>query len=178
MSNGAAGTLACSQVAAGEMNELLLRIYGEKGSLEWRQQDPNRLIVKRLDRPEEIHHAAMNYLSSDALAVARVPAGHPEGYLEAFAVLYREFADALMAWKQGNKKFRCRPRCPGLMQACAACALLSVLSRATAKKAGWNSKDRLLAPGIQHCGVGIEARRRAMERIGAEIQKRLRGERR
>ena len=63
MSNGAAGTLACSQVAAGEMNEVHLRIYGEKGSLEWRQQDPNRLIVKWLDRPEEIHHAAMSYLS-------------------------------------------------------------------------------------------------------------------
>ena len=68
----------------------------------WRQQDPNRLIVKWLDRPEEIHHAAMSYLSADALAVARVPAGHPEGYLEAFAVLYREFADALIAWKQGK----------------------------------------------------------------------------
>ena len=79
MSNGAAGTLACSQVAAGEMNELRLRIYGEKGSLEWRQQDPNRLIVKWLDKPEEIHHAAASYLGSDARAVARTPAGHPEG---------------------------------------------------------------------------------------------------
>jgi predicted dehydrogenase len=102
LSNGAAGTLACSQVAAGEMNDPQIRIYGEKGSLAWRQQDPNRLIVKGLDRPEEILHAAMNYLSADALAVARVPAGHPEGYLEAFAVLYREFADALVAWKQGQ----------------------------------------------------------------------------
>jgi len=102
LSNGAAGTLACSQVAAGEMNDPQIRIYGEKGSLAWRQQDPNRLIVKGLDRPEEILHAAMSYLSADALAVARVPAGHPEGYLEAFAVLYREFADALVAWKQGQ----------------------------------------------------------------------------
>ena len=102
LSNGAEGTLACSQIAAGEMNEMHLRIYGEKGSLAWRQQDPNRLIVKWIDRPEEIHHAAMNYLSGDALAVARVPAGHPEGYLEAFAVLYREFAGALAAWKQGS----------------------------------------------------------------------------
>jgi predicted dehydrogenase len=102
MNNGAAGTLACSQVAAGEMNEMHLRIFGEKGSLEWRQQDPNRLIVKWLDRPEEIHHASMGYLSRDALAAARTPAGHPEGYLEAFAVLYREFADALNAWKQGT----------------------------------------------------------------------------
>jgi predicted dehydrogenase len=104
MSNGAAGTLACSQVAAGERNEFRLRIYGEEGSLEWRQQDPNRLIVNWLDRPEEIHHASMGYLSSDARAVARTPAGHPEGYLEAFAVLYREFAHALIAWREGMAK--------------------------------------------------------------------------
>ena len=58
--------------------------------------------MKWLDRPEEIHHAATSYLSGDALAVARVPAGHPEGYLEAFAILYREFAGALSAWKQGQ----------------------------------------------------------------------------
>jgi predicted dehydrogenase len=103
MSNGAAGTLACSQVAAGEINELLIRIYGEEGSLQWRQQDPNRLRVKWLDKPEEIHHAAASYLGSDAKAVARTPAGHPEGYLEAFAVLYSEFADALIAWKQGKQ---------------------------------------------------------------------------
>jgi predicted dehydrogenase len=103
MNNGAAGTLACSQIAAGEMNEMRMRIYGETGSLEWRQQDPNRLIVKWLDGPEEIHHAAAGYLGKDALAVMRVPSGHPEGYLEAFAILYREFADALVAWKQGEK---------------------------------------------------------------------------
>ncbi len=102
MSNGSAGTLACSQVAAGELNQVRLRIFGERGSLEWLQQDPNRLIVKWQDGPEEIHHAAAAYLSADARAVARVPSGHPEGYLEAFAVLYREFADALIAWKQGS----------------------------------------------------------------------------
>ena len=102
LSNGAAGSLACSQVAAGELNEVRLRIYGENGSLEWRQQDPNRLIVKPIEGPEEIHHAAAPYLSADARAVARVPPGHPEGYLEAFAALYREFADALIAWKQGE----------------------------------------------------------------------------
>ena len=58
--------------------------------------------MKWLDKPEEIHHAATSYLGGDARAVARTPAGHPEGYLEAFAVLYREFADALIAWKQGK----------------------------------------------------------------------------
>jgi predicted dehydrogenase len=102
LSNGAAGALGCSQVAVGEMNEMHLRIFGDKASIEWRQQDPNRLIVKSLNGPEEIHHASMGYLSRDAQAVARTPAGHPEGYLEAFAVLYREYADALVAWKNGQ----------------------------------------------------------------------------
>ena len=102
MNNGATGTLACSQVAAGEMNDPRIRIYGETGSIHWRQQDPNCLTVKWLDGPEEIHHAASSYLGKDALSVARTPAGHPEGYLEAFAVLYREFADGLMAWKEGK----------------------------------------------------------------------------
>lgn len=102
LENGATGTLMASQVAAGEMNELRLRVYGEKGSIDWRQQDPNRLMVKLLDGPEEIHHAAAGYLGQDAKAVARVPAGHPEGYIEAFAVLYREFADGLVAWRAGS----------------------------------------------------------------------------
>ena len=114
LNNGSAGTLACSQVAAGELNEMRMRIYGEIGSIDWRQQDPNRLIVKWLDGPEEVHHAAAPYLGPDALAVARVPSGHPEGYLEAFAVLYREFADALVAWQQGNAN-PLPPTLPGIV---------------------------------------------------------------
>ena len=103
MEGGASGTLMASQVAAGEGNGLRLRVYGENGSIDWKQEDPNRLRVKWLDGPEEIRHAAGGYLSADALAVARLPGGHPEGYIEAFAVLYREFADGLIAWKGGNK---------------------------------------------------------------------------
>jgi len=100
LNNGATGTLITSQVAAGEGNGLRLRVYGEKGSLEWRQEDPNRLRVRWLDRPEEIRHASGAYLTAGARAVTRLPGGHPEGYLEAFAVLYREFADGLEAWRE------------------------------------------------------------------------------
>jgi predicted dehydrogenase len=100
LEGGASGTLMASQVAAGERNCLRLRVYGEKGSIEWRQEDPNRLSVKWLDGPEEIRHAAGGYLGADARAVTRLPGGHPEGYIEAFAVLYREFADGLVAWQQ------------------------------------------------------------------------------
>ncbi len=114
LNNGATGALIASQVAAGEGNGLRLRIYGEIGSLEWRQEDPNRLRVKWLDRPEEIRHAAGSYLSEDARAVTRLPGGHPEGYLEAFAVLYREFADALEAWQAGQKN-PVPPTLPGIV---------------------------------------------------------------
>jgi predicted dehydrogenase len=103
MSNDAQGVLMTSQIAAGEGNGLRLRVYGENGSLDWRQEDPNRLRVKWADGPEEIRHAAAGYLSADARAVTRLPGGHPEGYLEAFAVLYREFADVLNAWQQSRK---------------------------------------------------------------------------
>jgi predicted dehydrogenase len=102
LGNGASGVLMTSQVAAGERNGLRLRVYGEAGSLEWAQEDPNRLRVKWLDGPEEIRHAAGSYLCDGARAVTRLPGGHPEGYLEAFAVLYREFADGLIAWKDGK----------------------------------------------------------------------------
>jgi predicted dehydrogenase len=104
LEGGASGTLMASQVAAGERNGLRLRVYGEKGSIEWRQEDPNRLSVKWLDGPEEIRHAGGGYLGADARAVTRLPGGHPEGYIEAFAVLYREFADGLIAWRQDRSQ--------------------------------------------------------------------------
>jgi predicted dehydrogenase len=102
LSNGASGVLMTSQVAAGEGNGLRLRVYGEKGSIDWKQEDPNRLRLKWLDGPEEIRHAAGGYLSGDARAVTRLPGGHPEGYIEAFAVLYREFAEVLTARSRGE----------------------------------------------------------------------------
>jgi predicted dehydrogenase len=102
LDNGASGTLMASQVAAGEGNGLRLRVYCENGSFEWQQEDPNRLRVKWLDGPEETRHASGAYLSGAALAVTRLPGGHPEGYIEAFAVLYREFADALIGWQKGE----------------------------------------------------------------------------
>jgi len=102
LENGASGVLMASQVATGEGNGLRLRVYGENGSIDWRQEDPNRLHVKWGDAPEQVYHAAGSYLSPGVRSVTRLPGGHPEGYIEAFAVLYREFADALPGWKQGD----------------------------------------------------------------------------
>lgn len=102
--DGATGVLTASQVAAGEENALKIRVYGENGSLEWEQMEPNTLIVKWLDKPAEILRAGSGYtdrLSSYATHNCRTPGGHPEGYLEAFGNLYRNFALTLSAKIEG-----------------------------------------------------------------------------
>ena len=95
--NDASGVLIATQVAAGEENNLAIKIYGEKGGMEWNQQEPNTLLVKWLDKPAEIFRAGSGYLSSFAKNNCRTPGGHPEGYLEAFANIYRNFALTLSA---------------------------------------------------------------------------------
>ncbi len=103
--NGATGVLMASQVAAGEENALKIRMYGEKGGLEWQQMEPNTLIVKWLDQPAQILRAGANYtnaLSSFATGNCRTPGGHPEGYLEAFGNIYKNFAAALSAKLDGT----------------------------------------------------------------------------
>lgn len=103
--NGAAGVLMASQVAAGEENALKIRIYGEKGGLEWAQHEPNTLLVKWLDAPTQILRAGGNYgdrLSSYATSNCRTPGGHPEGYLEAFANIYHNFAKTVSARIDGS----------------------------------------------------------------------------
>ena len=103
--NGAAGVLMASQVAAGEENALRLRIYGEKGGIEWNQMEPNTLVIKWLDAPAQTLRAGSNYtnwLSRFATKNCRTPGGHPEGYLEAFANIYKNFALTLSAKLSGD----------------------------------------------------------------------------
>jgi predicted dehydrogenase len=90
--NGASGVLMATQIAAGEENNIKIRVYGEKGGIEWKHEDANTLLVKWLDKPTEIHRAGTGYIHQMAKHNCRTPAGHPEGYLEAFANLYRNFA--------------------------------------------------------------------------------------
>ncbi|MFE3871673.1 Gfo/Idh/MocA family protein [Flavobacterium sp. ZS1P70] len=103
--NGAKGVLMASQVAAGEENALRIRVYGEKGGIEWLQHDPNTLILRWLDEPAQILRAGSNYahLSSFATHNCRTPGGHPEGYLEAFANIYRNFALTLSCKLDGTE---------------------------------------------------------------------------
>ena len=99
--NGARGVLYASQISIDEENALAIRVYGESGGLEWRQEEPNTLILKWLDRPREILRTSGQGLSDDAAAHTRLPAGHPEGFLEAFANLYRNFAMTLDCRRRG-----------------------------------------------------------------------------
>ncbi|MCS6974369.1 MAG: Gfo/Idh/MocA family oxidoreductase [Cyclobacteriaceae bacterium] len=100
---GATGMLVATQVAAGEENNLFIRVYGEKGGLEWRQEEPNTLVVKWPDKPRQILRTGLPYVGEEAKAATRVPSGHPEGYLEAFANIYVAFARAVNDHRSGKK---------------------------------------------------------------------------
>lgn len=101
--NGAKGILHASQISAGEENNLNIRVYGEKGGLEWHQMEPNTLLVKWLDKPVQVYRTGGGTLYPEAQAHTRIPAGHPEGYLEAFANIYRNFARCIRARKEGRE---------------------------------------------------------------------------
>ncbi|MEN9777230.1 MAG: hypothetical protein RJB04_985, partial [Verrucomicrobiota bacterium] len=100
---GAKGVLHSSQISVGEENNLNIRVYGELGGLEWHQKEPNTLLVKWMDQPMQVYRTANGYLSDAAKAAGRTPPAHPEGYLEAFANIYKNFATAIRA-KQAGKK--------------------------------------------------------------------------
>lgn len=89
--DGARGVISASQIAVGKENDLSLQIYGETGGIEWRQSDANSLIVRFSDRPYEVRRTGWPGSSQASLAASRIPAGHPEGYLESFAEIYRNF---------------------------------------------------------------------------------------
>ena len=97
------GVLHCSQICAGEENDVNIRVYGELGGIEWHQHDPNTLLVKQLGKPVEIYRAGgdKSYLGKTAMAHQRTPGGHPEGYLEAFANIYRDVTRVIQARLEG-----------------------------------------------------------------------------
>jgi predicted dehydrogenase len=92
---GARGVLIASQISAGARNGMTIKVYGEKGGLCWSHERPNELALDLLDAPSQILHAASGYLSAPARARVRIPTGHPEGFIEAFANLYADMADAI-----------------------------------------------------------------------------------
>ena len=127
--NGARGVLLASQISIGERNGLRLRVYGDQGGLDWQQERPNQLWVHHLDGRTELVQAGDESLGSDARRVSRTPGGHPEGYLEAFANLYRDFARLL----------RSEPGAliPGMADGLRGMALIDMAVRGSRDEHGW-----------------------------------------
>jgi predicted dehydrogenase len=100
--NGAKGILHSSQISVGEENNLNIRVYGEIGGIEWHQREPNTMLVKWLDQPMQVYRTANGYLGKNAASASRTPPAHPEGYLEAFANIYKNFANHIRAFESGT----------------------------------------------------------------------------
>lgn len=127
--NGARGALLASQICVGERNGLRLRVYGDRGGLDWAQENPNRLWLYHADGRTELIQAADANLSPAAQASTRTPGGHPEGYLEAFANLYRDFARKI----RGEES----PLLPGIDDAMRGMTLIDLAVKASREERGW-----------------------------------------
>ncbi len=127
--NGARGVLLASQIEVGELNGLRIRVYGDKGGIVWRQETPNELTLHSIDGRTEIVRAGDASLGSDARARSRTPGGHPEGYLEAFANLYRDFAAQLRG--------EAAPLLPDVAEGLRGMAFIETAVTASRDEAGW-----------------------------------------
>ncbi len=140
--NGARGILHASQVCIGEENALSLRVYGDRGGLEWRQQEPNTLWLKWADRPTEMLRTGGGYLGPEAAANTRTPMGHPEGYLEAFANIYRAFAGQVRARETGQPADERASDCPGIDEAIRGMTFIEQAVAASASDIKWHAFEQ------------------------------------
>jgi predicted dehydrogenase len=137
--NGARGVLSASQVSVGEENAIRIRVYGEKGGLEWSQQEPNSLWLKWNDRPTQMLRTGGGYLGDMAGANTRTPMGHPEGYLEAFANIYMAFAGQIRARNAGETADARSRDCPGIEEAIRGMTFIELAVRASASEQKWHT---------------------------------------
>ena len=138
MERGAKGLLFASQVCVGEENAVSLRVYGEHGGLEWRQQEPNTLWLKWPDRPTEMLRTGGAYLGELAGANTRTPMGHPEGYLEAFANVYMAFAGKVKARESGVEESLRSQDCPGIDEAVRGMSFIELAVASSASDVKWH----------------------------------------
>ena len=139
--NGAKGVLHCSQISVGEENNLNIRVYGEKGGLEWHQKEPNTLLVKSLDGPMQVYRTSNGYLGSNAAAASRTPPAHPEGYLEAFANIYKNFANHIRAVEAGTTPDAVALDYPKIDDGIRGMAFIEAVVASSAKNAAWTKLD-------------------------------------
>ncbi len=139
MASGAAVTLTASQVAIGHANGLTIKVYGEKASLMWRQEEPNTLWVCPDGEPEQrwIAGSDKSYLTEKVRAMCRTPSGHPEGFIEAFANLYRAFADQIISGQSSD-------HAPGLQEAVRGMAFLDALAKSSRAQGRWTDIEDIV----------------------------------
>jgi predicted dehydrogenase len=136
---GAKGVLHCSQISVGEENNLNIRVYGELGGIEWHQKEPNTMLVKWLDQPMQVYRTANGYLNNAAKAAARTPPAHPEGYLEAFANIYKSFANHIRARLEDRKLAKDDPALdyPKIADGVRGMAFIEAVVKSSRRNAAW-----------------------------------------
>lgn len=139
---GAKGLLTASQVSVGEENNLTLRVFGELASIEWRQQEPNTLLLKQADKPTQLLRTGADDLSSTAKANTRIPMGHPEGYLEAFANIYMAFAAKIRAAENNVSEDERIDDCPGINEAVRGMAFIALAVQASNSDVKWHRFEK------------------------------------
>lgn len=143
MQDGIKGTLQASQIAAGEENNLTIRVYGEKGGLEWRQQEPNSLTLKYLDKPMQVLRTGGLH-SARTAASTRTPMGHPEGYLEAFSNIYVNFSAAIKDLKSGTYSPDKDYDFPDVAEGVRGMAIVEAFVNSSNENTKWYNLDQLL----------------------------------
>ncbi len=140
---GAKGVLHTSQISVGEENNLNIRVYGELGGIEWHQREPNTMLVKWLDQPMQVYRTASGYLGAAAKAASRTPPAHPEGYLEAFANIYKNFAGHIRARLEGRKLAKDNPALdyPKIEDGARGMAFIEAVVKSSKKNAAWTKLD-------------------------------------
>lgn len=140
---GAKGVLHASQISVGEENNLNIRVYGELGGLEWHQKEPNTLLLKWPDQPMQVYRTANGYLSDAAKGAGRTPPSHPEGYLEAFANIYKNFANAIRARIEKRKLTKDDPALdyPKIDDGVRGMAFIEAVVMSSQKNAAWTKLD-------------------------------------
>lgn len=138
---GAKGVLHCSQISVGEENNLNIRVYGELGGIEWHQKAPNTMFLKWLDQPMQVFRTANGYLGANAAAATRTPPAHPEGYLEAFANIYKNFASHLRAVIAGTQPDPVATDYPKIEDGVRGMAFIEAVVASSKANAAWTKLD-------------------------------------
>ena len=136
---GARGVLMASQISIGEENGLRIRVYGDRGSLEWSQCEPNSLWLKWPDRPAQLLRSGSDYLGELASLNSRTPPGHPEGYIEAFANIYMAFIGQVRAAQEGKAADTRAADCPGIEAAVRGMTFIELVVAASDSDQKWHA---------------------------------------